>query len=56
MAYLTRALGASAGVVVSASHNPAGAMASSFRPDGFKFADEFEDEIEAGALAAAAAT
>jgi len=54
VAYLTRALGASAGVVVSASHNPAEYNGIKFfGPDGFKFADESEDEIEAGALAAA---
>ncbi len=53
VAYLTRALGADAGVVISASHNPAEYNGIKFfGPDGFKLADELEDEIEAGALAA----
>jgi phosphoglucosamine mutase len=53
VAYLTRALGASAGVVVSASHNPAEYNGIKFfGPDGFKLADELEEEIEAGAMAA----
>jgi len=53
VAYLTRALGASAGVVVSASHNPAEYNGIKFfGPDGFKLADELEGEVEVGALAA----
>jgi phosphoglucosamine mutase len=53
VAYLTRALGADAGVVVSASHNPAEYNGIKFfGPDGFKLADELEDMIETGALAA----
>ena len=53
VAYLTRALGASAGVVVSASHNPAEYNGIKFfGPDGFKLADELEGMIEARALTA----
>ncbi|PGL70700.1 phosphoglucosamine mutase [Bacillus sp. AFS055030] len=47
VAYLTRALGAQAGVMISASHNPvADNGIKFFGPDGFKLLDEQEDEIE----------
>lgn len=48
VAYLTKALGAEAGVMISASHNPvADNGIKFFGPDGFKLSDEQEDEIEA---------
>ncbi|MDQ6989864.1 MAG: phosphoglucosamine mutase [Mariprofundaceae bacterium] len=48
VAYLTRSLRADAGVVLSASHNPAGDNGIKFfAADGFKLADEVELEIEA---------
>ncbi|EGL83558.1 phosphoglucosamine mutase [Caldalkalibacillus thermarum TA2.A1] len=48
VAYLTRALGAQAGVMISASHNPvADNGIKFFGPDGFKLTDEQEAEIEA---------
>ncbi|QZT34493.1 phosphoglucosamine mutase [Caldalkalibacillus thermarum TA2.A1] len=48
VAYLTRALGAQAGVMISASHNPvADNGIKFFDPDGFKLTDEQEAEIEA---------
>ncbi|MCL6471453.1 MAG: phosphoglucosamine mutase [Firmicutes bacterium] len=48
IAYLTKALGADGGVVISASHNPAEYNGIKFfGPDGFKLADSTEDEIEA---------
>ncbi|PGM49416.1 phosphoglucosamine mutase [Bacillus sp. AFS053548] len=47
VAYLTKALGAQAGVMISASHNPvADNGIKFFGPDGFKLLDEQEDEIE----------
>lgn len=47
VAYLTRALGAQAGVMISASHNPvADNGIKFFGPDGFKLSDEQELEIE----------
>ncbi|WP_433746365.1 phosphoglucosamine mutase [Falsibacillus pallidus] len=47
VAYLTKALGAQAGVMISASHNPvADNGIKFFGPDGFKLSDEQEDEIE----------
>ena len=47
VAYLTRTLRADAGVVLSASHNPAGDNGIKFfGPDGFKLPDEVELEIE----------
>ncbi|OIO74242.1 MAG: phosphoglucosamine mutase [Zetaproteobacteria bacterium CG1_02_53_45] len=47
VAYLTRSLRADAGVVLSASHNPAGDNGIKFfAADGFKLADEIELEIE----------
>jgi phosphoglucosamine mutase len=47
IAYLTRALHADAGVVVSASHNPVEYNGIKFfSGDGFKLPDEVEDEIE----------
>lgn len=47
IAYLTRTLGASAGVVISASHNPFGDNGIKFfSGDGFKLSDEIETEIE----------
>lgn len=53
VAYLTCAMGADAGVVISASHNPAEYNGIKFfGPDGFKFSDELEAKIEAGAMAA----
>lgn len=48
VAYLTRSLRADAGVVLSASHNPAGDNGIKFfGADGFKLADEVELAIEA---------
>jgi len=47
VAYLTRALGADGGVVISASHNPAEYNGIKFFDrDGFKLPDELEDQIE----------
>lgn len=47
VAYLTRALGADAGVVISASHNPvADNGIKFFGPDGFKLSDDMEAAIE----------
>ncbi|PMC34042.1 phosphoglucosamine mutase [Bacillus sp. UMB0899] len=47
VAYLTKALGAEAGVMISASHNPvADNGIKYFGPDGFKLSDEQELEIE----------
>src|SRR6185312_14576212 len=47
VAYLTKALGAQAGVMISASHNPvADNGIKFFGSDGFKLSDEQEDEIE----------
>ncbi|MFZ5631700.1 MAG: phosphoglucosamine mutase [Bacillota bacterium] len=48
VAYLTRELGASGGVVISASHNPARDNGIKyFGPSGYKLPDQTEDEIEA---------
>ena len=48
VAFLTRALGADAGVMISASHNPvADNGIKFFGGDGFKLSDEMELEIEA---------
>ncbi|KMJ56933.1 phosphoglucosamine mutase [Bacillus sp. LL01] len=48
VAYLTKALGAQAGVMISASHNPVEDNGIKFfGPDGFKLSDEQEAEIEA---------
>lgn len=48
VAYLTKALSAEAGVMISASHNPvADNGIKFFGPDGFKLTDEQEEEIEA---------
>jgi phosphoglucosamine mutase len=48
VACVTRRIGAAAGVVISASHNPiADNGIKFFGPDGFKLPDETEDRIEA---------
>ncbi len=48
VAYLTRALSADAGVMISASHNPVEDNGIKFfGADGFKLSDEKEEEIEA---------
>ena len=47
VAYLTKALGAEAGIMISASHNPfADNGIKFFGADGFKLSDAHEDEIE----------
>ncbi|WP_349409163.1 phosphoglucosamine mutase [Pseudalkalibacillus sp. SCS-8] len=47
VAYLTKALGAQAGVMISASHNPVGDNGIKFfGSDGFKLLDKQEQEIE----------
>ncbi|MED4971479.1 phosphoglucosamine mutase [Geobacillus kaustophilus NBRC 102445] len=47
VAYLTKALGAQAGIMISASHNPVQDNGIKFfGPDGFKLSDEQEAEIE----------
>ncbi|MCJ7840011.1 phosphoglucosamine mutase [Lederbergia sp. NSJ-179] len=47
VAYLTKVLGAQAGIMISASHNPvADNGIKFFGPDGFKLSDEQETEIE----------
>ncbi len=51
VAYLTRALGADGGVVISASHNPAAYNGIKFfSREGLKLPDDLEDEIEAFTL------
>ncbi len=46
--YLTRSMRADLGIMISASHNPAGDNGIKFfGPDGFKLSDEAEAEIEA---------
>ncbi|MED1437209.1 phosphoglucosamine mutase [Aeribacillus composti] len=48
VAYLTKALGAEAGIMISASHNPVQDNGIKFfGPDGFKLSDEQEEGIEA---------
>ncbi|KIL51789.1 phosphoglucosamine mutase [Jeotgalibacillus soli] len=48
VSFLTKAMGAQAGVMISASHNPvADNGIKFFGPDGFKLTDEQENEIEA---------
>ncbi|QST00238.1 phosphoglucosamine mutase [Pontibacillus sp. ALD_SL1] len=48
VAYLTKSMGAEAGVMISASHNPVEDNGIKFfGPDGFKLTDEQENEIEA---------
>ena len=48
VAYLTRSLRADAGVMISASHNPAGDNGIKFfGPDGYKLPDATEERIEA---------
>ena len=50
IAFLTTELGASSGVVISASHNPPEDNGIKFfSRDGMKLSDELEDEIEAAA-------
>ncbi|MBM6616192.1 phosphoglucosamine mutase [Bacillus suaedaesalsae] len=47
VSYLTKAIGAKAGVMISASHNPVQDNGIKFfGPDGFKLSDEQEQEIE----------
>ena len=47
VAYLTKALSADAGIMISASHNPVEDNGIKFfGPDGFKLTDEQEEEIE----------
>lgn len=47
VAFLTKALGAQAGIMISASHNPVEDNGIKFfGPDGFKLTDEQENEIE----------
>ncbi|WP_175074847.1 phosphoglucosamine mutase [Terribacillus sp. AE2B 122] len=47
VAYLTKNMGAAAGVMISASHNPVQDNGIKFfGPDGFKLSDEQENEIE----------
>ncbi|WAA12450.1 phosphoglucosamine mutase [Fervidibacillus halotolerans] len=47
VAYLTKALSANAGIMISASHNPVEDNGIKFfGPDGFKLSDEQEEEIE----------
>ncbi|UII56123.1 phosphoglucosamine mutase [Cytobacillus spongiae] len=47
VSYLTKALGAQAGVMISASHNPVEDNGIKFfGPDGFKLSDDQENEIE----------
>jgi phosphoglucosamine mutase len=47
VAYLTKAMGAQAGVMISASHNPVQDNGIKFfGPDGFKLLDQQEEEIE----------
>jgi phosphoglucosamine mutase len=48
VAHITRDIGAAAGVMISASHNPVGDNGIKFfGPDGFKLTDDVEAEIEA---------
>lgn len=48
VAYLTKAMSAEAGIMISASHNPVEDNGIKFfGPDGFKLSDEQEEEIEA---------
>lgn len=48
VAYLTKAMSADAGIMISASHNPVEDNGIKFfGPDGFKLTDEQEEEIEA---------
>ncbi len=51
VAFLTQTLGAQAGIVISASHNPARDNGVKFfSADGYKLADELEEQIEDGVL------